>query len=99
MTTVYPRPIAAAGLEPYDRFDARFLPLRLDDLQPGVADWIGRVIHWQVCWIIEREPYEGLFACGPFPKREAQGRWTAGDLPPFAWVPECDLADIVPEER
>ncbi len=73
-------------LQQFDRFAARFEPVRTDDLRPGVADWIGRVLDWEVQWLIgpeDESSYEGHWACMP-----------DDHAFPAAWVPSCDLVDL-----
>ena len=73
-------------LEQFDTVTATFHPQRTDDLTNGADQWIGWRGEWQAMWIIERGPYEGPWALSP---------WQSEQRPSFAWVPFCDLADVV----
>lgn len=68
----------------FEKFDAAFEPVRLDDLRDDASAWFGRVLTWQRMWLIENGPYEGQWACSAY-----DGKSFAQT--PFAWVPECDL--------
>lgn len=70
------------AVEQFDRFIATFQPERTDDLKPGAEHYIGQRCEWEAAYVIEEGPYEGQMACMP-----------VFDMP-FAWTPECDLADI-----
>jgi hypothetical protein len=74
----------------YDRVLATFQPVRTDDLQPGVAAWIGRRLPWCAVFVVESGPYEGQWAMGPLDGLEDGNRFPAA-----WWVPLCDLADVV----
>lgn len=63
---------------------ARFDPQRTDDLRGDSADYIGRVTLWTYAGIAEGGDYDGQTQWSP-----AETGW------PFAWVPACDLADVV----
>ena len=78
-----------ATIEPYREVSAIFRPVKFTDLKPGVAVYIGVRLNWLPMWKIEDGPYEGQYAMMPI----------CDPAPPFAWVPECDLAEIqeVPE--
>jgi hypothetical protein len=69
-----------------------FAPQRTDDLKSGVAEWIGRRLNWRPSWIIEGGPYDGEWAMVPWIGHYGH---EAGAMPPFAWVPQRDLSDIV----
>ena len=82
---------ARPQLEQYARVWGTFSPDRRDDLVPEAADWIGCRLVWQASWLIEDGPYEGQWAmCIVRPG-------FMNPLPPFAWVPLCDLDDVVLE--
>lgn len=68
-----------------DQVEATFVPVQSDDLMPGVDEWIGRRLVWTAGWEIEDGPHRGQWAM-------LQQRNT--DFP-AAWVPACDLAEVV----
>jgi hypothetical protein len=70
-------------VQQWRRFRARFMPLRTDDLKPGVADYIGTELEWEPLWVIDEEdggPYVGEWAC-----------WPTDESVQIGWVPACDL--------
>ena len=75
----------------FDKVTAVYRPLRIDDLRPGVAEWIGHSFEWEAMWVIEDGPYEGQWAMG----MDRLGLRDRGEeVPPFYWCPLCDLEVI-----
>jgi hypothetical protein len=69
----------------YDVVDATFQPQRKDNLKPKASNWIGVRALWEASWIIEKGPYKNQWAFA-FKSSDFES-----DMPPFSWVPECDL--------
>ena len=72
-----------SSYERFDIVDAVFRPIRIDDLKPGVSDFIGHRGKWQASWMIDEEDggnYVGQWAMTPYDFHAV-----------FVWVPECDL--------
>lgn len=69
-----------------DQFKATFAPVRIDDLKPGVAEWIGKPLLVQYVGNVDHQcEYIG------------QPRFDVlTPLAPMVWVSACDLADIKP---
>ena len=65
---------------------AKLNPVRQDDLQTGVSEYIGKVCQWRALHIIEDGAYVGQWAM-------LNVDFT-NPLPPFAWSPLCDLEII-----
>ena len=68
----------------FDLVEATFQPQNLETLKERAVQWIGWRGTWEASWIIEEGPYEGTFAMCVMNSR-----------PPFLWVPEIDLTEIV----
>ena len=71
----------------FDVVTAEFRPKRTDNLIPGATDWIGRVADWEALWIIDCGEFYGEWAMRPL----VPNTTLLSDLPPFAWVPLCNL--------
>jgi len=82
----------------YERFDvvtATYLPQKMTDLKPWAALWVGTRTKWKASWFVEEGIYEGQWAFRPIIADDDRQR----GLPPFGWVPQCDLVDVVREEE
>jgi len=77
--------------EQYSIVDATLQPKRTDNLKPGVAAWIGHRTQWQAMGEVEDGPYAGQTRFEIEVGVQLQMRQEGKDLPPFTWVPECDL--------
>lgn len=68
---------------------ALFNPRRVDDLREGVAEWIGAVLEFSWCGVVD---WSGPFA--------DQNMWhpPVGTIP-CAWVPDDDLTELHPKEE
>ena len=75
--------IFGVNMEQFEVIEAKFKPMRTDDLVPGAFEWVGRKTRWQAAWILEDGPYEGDWAMTP----HGDDRLSAV----FAWVPLRDL--------
>lgn len=69
------------------KFYAEFQPLRIDDLDPEVKEFIGIKTEWQRLRIIEDGQFGGQWACEPTIDSEYDYKFEW-------WVPECDLKPI-----
>lgn len=80
-------------MQQFDKVSAIFSPLRVDDLAPGVSEWIGRRMEFEASYVLDEEMSE-----------EYAGQWCmsvvrrAGDDTqyPFTWIPLCDLSAVEP---
>ena len=71
-------------IKQHKTYRGRFEPMRRDDLMPGVAAKIGETVEVYAGWLVEKgEPFAGRWAM------QTPLGW------PCAWVPSCDLADLV----
>lgn len=75
----------------YDVVNATFKPSRTDNLKPGSDAWVGHRTTWEAQGEIEDGPYKGqvMFSIEVGIQNEMRDR--GQHLPPFTWVPECDL--------
>jgi hypothetical protein len=68
------------------QISALFMPRRADDLKPGAAAFIGERINFSFVGYVDVDgPYEG------------QSQWMPeqGQMHAVAWVPACDLSDVL----
>lgn len=64
---------------------ATWVPLRVDDLQPGASEFIGRRGVFVRQWLFERDDH---------PQYVGQSAWLSDDLGMPWWVPSEDLAEV-----
>ena len=73
----------------FDIVEATFQPRDTSTLKQESMKWVGWRGRWSADWVIEDDgdysDYVGQFAMGIM---------STGVHPPFAWVPEQDLANI-----